>query len=213
MLVDAAQTLGHVPIDVDAQPIDLLASSGHKGLLGPLGTGFLYLRPGVEDELDSVRQGGTGSQSEQDVQPAVLPDKYESGNLNVLGIAGLAAGVSFVAEQGVAALSQQIGALADRLCDGLREVDGVTLFRGEEPVAFVMAYGGGTLGSVHPQSIGPTGQSFHTRGMAIGLVMDCFTRTLSIMTCTQSSTQGVSMAESDWYKSMNSVIIYVVGND
>ncbi|MEX2219292.1 MAG: aminotransferase class V-fold PLP-dependent enzyme [Phycisphaerales bacterium] len=88
-LVDAAQSLGHIPVDVRATSIDLLAFPGHKGLLGPLGTGGLYLRPGLEALVDPLREGGTGSRSELDTQPDNLPDKYEPGSQNALGIAGL----------------------------------------------------------------------------------------------------------------------------
>ncbi len=102
VLVDAAQSLGHVPIDVSRLPIDLLAAPGHKGLLGPLGTGVLYLRPGVEESLRPLRQGGTGTRSEEDRQPDELPEKYESGNLNAPGIIGLGAGVRWLLERGVA---------------------------------------------------------------------------------------------------------------
>ncbi len=95
-LVDAAQSLGHVPIDVQSLDADLLAAPGHKGLLGPLGTGVLYIRPGVERHLKPLRCGGTGSQSDEDRQPDVLPDKYESGNHNLAGLAGLAAATDFL---------------------------------------------------------------------------------------------------------------------
>ena len=78
--VDAAQSMGHVPLDVKTFEVDLVAAPGHKGLLGPLGTGVLYLRPGIERELKSFRCGGTGTQSDEDRQPDVLPDKYEPGN-------------------------------------------------------------------------------------------------------------------------------------
>lgn len=79
LLVDAAQSLGHVPVDVEAMGIDLLAFPGHKGLMGPPGTGGLYLRPGMEALVEPVRQGGTGSRSESDTQPTDLPDRYEPG--------------------------------------------------------------------------------------------------------------------------------------
>lgn len=101
LLVDAAQTLGHVPIDVQADLIDLLAFPGHKGLLGPLGTGGLYIRPGLEKRMQSVRQGGTGSLSEQDVQPDFLPDRFEPGSHNAIGIIGLSEGVQWILDQGV----------------------------------------------------------------------------------------------------------------
>ena len=93
-LVDAAQTAGHLPIDLRNLPVDILAAPGHKGLLGPLGTGVLYVRPGIEQRLASFRQGGTGTRSEDDMQPESLPDKYESGNHNAPGLAGLEAAVS-----------------------------------------------------------------------------------------------------------------------
>ena len=76
-LVDAAQSAGALPIDVKAMKIDLLAFPGHKALLGPLGTGGLYMREGLD--LETLREGGTGSQSEQEVQPDFLPDKYRAG--------------------------------------------------------------------------------------------------------------------------------------
>ena len=75
-LIDAAQTAGHVPIDLQALGVDLLAAPGHKGLLGPLGTGLLYVRPGVEKHLQTVRQGGTGSHSAADQPPLRLPANY-----------------------------------------------------------------------------------------------------------------------------------------
>src|SRR4051794_6478479 len=82
-VLDAAQSLGHVPIDVTSLGCHLLAAPGHKGLLGPLGTGVLYIAPSVEQQLLPLRQGGTGTKSDEDRQPDSLPDRYESGNLNV----------------------------------------------------------------------------------------------------------------------------------
>jgi cysteine desulfurase family protein len=95
-LVDAAQTAGHVPIDLQADGIDLLAFPGHKGLLGPLGTGALYIRPGLEGRMKPLRHGGTGSISEQDTQPEFMPDKFESGSHNAIGLAGLSEGVYWI---------------------------------------------------------------------------------------------------------------------
>jgi cysteine desulfurase family protein len=100
-VVDAAQSLGHIPIDIEADCIDLLAAPGHKFLMGPLGTGFLYLRPGMEKWVRPVREGGTGSVSELDRQPDFLPDKYESGSHNAPGILGLLEGVNWVLDQTV----------------------------------------------------------------------------------------------------------------
>ena len=90
-MVDAAQTAGLIPISVADLGIDLLAAPGHKGLLGPQGTGFLYIGPDIS--LRPLKEGGTGSQSELESQPDFLPDRMESGTLNTPGLAGLGAGV------------------------------------------------------------------------------------------------------------------------
>ncbi len=127
-LIDAAQTLGHLPLNVETTKADMIAAPGHKGLLGPLGTGILYLRPGIESQVEPLRQGGTGSASDEDRQPEVLPDRYESGNLNMPGIAGLAAGVDFILARGVENLRAHEQELVGRLLDGLREIRGVTTY-------------------------------------------------------------------------------------
>ena len=127
-LCDAAQTVGHAPVDMRALGVDFLAASGHKGLLGPLGTGVLAIRPQAAGQLHSVRQGGTGTQSESARQPDVLPSKFESGNLNVPGILGLAAGIEYLAERGLATIEIEGSALVERLLAGFREVDGLRVF-------------------------------------------------------------------------------------
>jgi cysteine desulfurase/selenocysteine lyase len=127
-LVDAAQTAGHLPIDLRNLPVDLLAGPGHKGLLGPLGTGFLYLRPGVESHLASFRQGGTGTRSEHDLQPESLPDKYESGNHNAPGLVGLEAAVSWLLSRGVNSVHDHAQALTRQLLGGLTGMPRLQLF-------------------------------------------------------------------------------------
>ncbi|WP_432800300.1 aminotransferase class V-fold PLP-dependent enzyme [Poriferisphaera sp. WC338] len=104
ILVDAAQTLGHLPIDVQHDGIDLLAFPGHKGLLGPLGTGGLYIRPGLEKQMRTYREGGTGSVSELDTQPEFMPDRFEPGSHNAIGIIGLSEGVQWILDRGVKSL-------------------------------------------------------------------------------------------------------------
>ncbi len=99
--VDAAQTAGIVPIDVQKAAIDCLAFTGHKSLFGPQGTGGLYIRKGLEKIIDPLMTGGTGSRSEFEAQPDFMPDKYESGTPNTIGYAGLYAGASFVLERSV----------------------------------------------------------------------------------------------------------------
>lgn len=127
LLVDAAQSLGHVPIDVDEIGADLLAAPGHKGLLGPLGTGLLYVGPGLESQLEPLRQGGTGTQSDDDHQPATLPDKFESGNHNVPGIVGLGAGIAYLLDRGLDTIQQHEAELTARLLDGLAGIAGLTI--------------------------------------------------------------------------------------
>lgn len=127
-LVDAAQTAGHVPINLRDLPIDILAGPGHKGLLGPLGTGFIYLRPGVESRLSSFRQGGTGTRSEDDAQPDSLPDKYESGNHNAPGLIGLEAALSWLLERGVDSIHEHAQGLVGQLLEGLTAIPRIQLF-------------------------------------------------------------------------------------
>ncbi len=132
-LVDAAQSLGHVPIDLRRLDVDLLAAPGHKGLLGPLGTGVLYIRPGVERELQPLRCGGTGTQSEEDRQPDNLPEKFEPGNHNLVGLAGLAAAAEFLRDETIEAVHAHHMQLASRLLNGLRETGGVTIHGPQTP--------------------------------------------------------------------------------
>lgn len=117
-LVDAAQTAGLVPIDVEKMKIDLLACSGHKSLYGPQGTGILYIRPGVD--LRPLKEGGTGTESESEDQPSTLPHRFESGTLNTPGIAGLGAGVSFVLAEGIEKIWKKEKRLTQQLLRGLR---------------------------------------------------------------------------------------------
>lgn len=126
-LLDAAQTAGDIPLDVGDLHVDLLAAPGHKGLLGPLGTGLLYLRPGIDSQIAPIRQGGTGTLSESDRQPDFLPDKLESGNLNVPGLAGLAAAGEFLAQQGIETIAGRVAGLTQRLIEGLRQIGGVAV--------------------------------------------------------------------------------------
>jgi cysteine desulfurase family protein len=127
-LVDAAQSAGHVPIDLKTLPADLLACPGHKGLLGPLGTGLLYIRPGLEDRLHSLRQGGTGSISESEFQPETLPDKYESGNHNAPGLVGLEAALAWLRERGLEETAAHERKLTAALLERLGEIPGVALY-------------------------------------------------------------------------------------
>lgn len=128
LLVDAAQSAGHLPIDFATLGADLLACPGHKGLLGPLGTGVLLIRGGVEDELRTVREGGTGSWSEEPRQPAALPDRFEAGSHNAPGLAGLRAGVEWLLKHGLPAIRAHELALCERLAARLDAIPGLTWY-------------------------------------------------------------------------------------
>ena len=129
VLVDAAQTAGVVPLDVSALGIDFLAFTGHKGLLGPSGTGGLVLGHRADAAgLRPFMRGGTGSRSESEEQPEDLPDKFESGTPNGAGIAGLAAGIRWVMAKSVAAIRAHEVSLTRQLADGLSAIPGVTVY-------------------------------------------------------------------------------------
>lgn len=121
-LVDVAQGLGHLPFDQAAIGADLVAFPGHKGLLGPQGTGGLSIAPGFDDRLATTREGGTGSIAELDAQPASMPEKFEAGSHNTIGIAGLAEGVAWLQRRGMAAERSHELTLINRTLDGLRDL-------------------------------------------------------------------------------------------
>jgi cysteine desulfurase / selenocysteine lyase len=127
-LIDAAQSAGHVPINVRELGADLVAFPGHKGLLGPLGTGVLYVRPGMEDRLPTVKEGGTGTVSEQPVQPADMPDKYEIGSHNAIGLAGLSEGVAWVLRRGVETIRRHDQKLCKTFLDTTAGVAGLSVY-------------------------------------------------------------------------------------
>lgn len=128
LLVDTAQSAGAIPIDMQRDGIDLLAFTGHKSLFGPMGTGGLVVGSRVDvSGIRPLAYGGTGSRSEEEHQPEFLPDRFESGTPNVVGLAGLRAGIAWVNERGVEAIRAEETALAGRLLEGLMAIDGVTV--------------------------------------------------------------------------------------
>jgi cysteine desulfurase/selenocysteine lyase len=154
LLVDAAQTAGAYPLDTEADQIDLLAFTGHKALGGPMGTGGLVVGPRVDpDRLRPLKQGGTGSRSEREEQPDFLPDRYESGTANAVGLAGLLAGVRWVQERGVEAIRQHEMILTARLLDGLRQIPGLTVLGGLDP-ARQTATVSFTVSGLQPSDVG-----------------------------------------------------------
>ena len=126
LIVDAAQTAGACPIDMTALGIDVLCFTGHKGLMGPQGTGGLCVREGLT--LRHWKVGGSGVQSYSRTHPTQMPTCLEAGTLNSHGIAGLSAALDFIAQVGVGAIHDRETALMRRFYEGVKEVPGVTVY-------------------------------------------------------------------------------------
>ncbi len=125
-LLDAAQTAGIYDINVKEMNIDLLALPGHKGLMGPQGTGILYIREGLD--VMHFKEGGTGSRSEDLTQPTMLPDRHESGTPNTPGIIGLGAGVQFILDEGIDKIRNHEKELTSYFINQLKEIDKVKIY-------------------------------------------------------------------------------------
>ncbi len=126
VLVDAAQTAGVIPIDVQKTGLDMLAFTGHKGLLGPTGTGGLYVRRDID--LKPLREGGTGSQSESDLHPTSMPERLEAGTMNSAGLAGLLEGINYILDHGIENIRQAEDNLRNHLWNSLLNLNGITLY-------------------------------------------------------------------------------------
>lgn len=125
VLLDAAQTAGHLPVDVDALGVDMLAFTGHKGLVGPQGVGGLWVREGIA--VEPLLHGGTGASSAPPEMPDAFPDRLEAGTQNGPGIAGLLAGVEWILAQGIDALRAHEREMKTRLLRGLERVEAVEI--------------------------------------------------------------------------------------
>ena len=149
-LVDAAQSAGVVPIDLGVVAIDFLAFPGHKALYGPTGTGALYVGPRSDGRIRTWREGGTGGDSSSPTQPMELPYLLEGGTPNVLGVAGLAAGVAWVAERGPERLRREEVALLEPVVDWAEAMDDWSVAGRWEPGTHV-----GALSLIAPESLAP----------------------------------------------------------
>ena len=127
-LLDAAQTIGHRKFDFRSVDYDLLAAPGHKSLLGPMGTGFLFAADDVAQHCDPLRFGGTGSTGNEFDQPKSCPQKFESGNLNLPGIAGMFAGIQWLETDEAIASSDRVDQLTQQLSNQLSEIEQVTVY-------------------------------------------------------------------------------------
>lgn len=125
-MVDGAQGAGHMDLDVRKNHIDILAAPGHKGLLGPQGTGFLYVRKGID--LKPLMEGGTGNRSCEEEQPRDFPEGYEAGTVNAPGIIALGTAAAFINKIGIEAIEEHERRLTEKLQKGLVGIKGVDLY-------------------------------------------------------------------------------------
>jgi len=134
LMVDTAQTAGVLSLDTAKTGIDLLAFTGHKGLLGPPGIGGLVIGDRIDTgQIEPLILGGTGSQSEKETQPEYLPDKFESGTPNIVGIAGLQAGLKWIAKRGIEAIRSHEKEITGILIDSLKDTTGIKLYGTLDP--------------------------------------------------------------------------------
>lgn len=165
-MVDAAQTAGLLPIDVQRMKIDLLACPGHKSLYGPQGTGFLYVSK--EINLKPLLEGGTGTDSESDRQPKGMPFCLESGTLNTPGIAGLGAGISFIMKEGLEKIWHRESKLTKYLMEGLQKIPGLKIYGSLKPEERVPVISF-NLNSVHPGQLAYLLDKIYNIGVRSGL--------------------------------------------
>ncbi len=150
-VIDGAQSAGAHPINLETLDPDVFCFTGHKSLYGPPGTGGLYIKKGIEPE--ALLFGGTGSRSETEYQPEFMPDRYESGTPNTLGLAGLKAGVEFIEETGLDRIIEHERGLADYLRRDLKEIPGLKLYepKPDEERLPVISF---TIDNLSPSEIG-----------------------------------------------------------
>ena len=123
LLVDAAQTAGVVPIDIEQLKVDFLVFTGHKALFGPQGVGGFYFND--DFDLEPLLEGGTGGSSKEKLNPDLYPDKYESGTLNTAGIAGLGAGIDFINQTNLTQIREHEMRLLEELTAGLQQIPAI----------------------------------------------------------------------------------------
>ena len=165
-VLDAAQTAGIIPINVKAIGCDLAAMPGHKGLYGPMGTGALYIADGVD--VQPLRRGGTGSSSQSVYQPDEMPERLESGTLNLPGIAGLRAGIEFVMQRGDAARKSE-RVLVEKLLFGLKTIPNARIL-GPQSAAGRVGVVSFNIGSMPSTDVA---DALNSRGIAVRAGLHC----------------------------------------
>ena len=163
-MVDCAQTVGSLPINVNQMHIDILAGAGHKSLFGPTGTGFIYLEENID--ISPIYLGGTGSLSESLNQPEFMPDMLETGTLNAVGIVGLGKGIDYVQEKGIEAIRDYQVELTFDCITKLEQIEDVKIYgpKDAQKRAGVVAFNIGKMDSQEVTSLLSDDYDIATRG-------------------------------------------------
>ena len=131
--VDASQTAGSLPINVTKDNVDILVFTGHKSLYGPQGTGGFYIRKGIETLIKPLERGGTGSRSEFEEHPDFMPDLFESGTPNTIGLAGLGAAAEYILKIGVDVIRKKEIGMTKMFLEGVSSIEGVRVYCNTDP--------------------------------------------------------------------------------
>lgn len=166
--VDCAQTAGVLPINLADSGIDYLCAAGHKGLYGPMGTGLLITSRG--SELATLIEGGTGTASAQAEQPLTMPDRMESGTQNMPGIAGLRAGIEFVASRGTDRILHHEMELVRRLYRRLSQLKGIRLYADEPTERYFAPVLSFNVGELSSEAVG---KKLNDHGIAVRTGLHC----------------------------------------
>ncbi|HOD75299.1 MAG TPA: aminotransferase class V-fold PLP-dependent enzyme [Syntrophorhabdaceae bacterium] len=169
LIVDACQTIGSLPIDMEVMKADILCFSGHKSLFSIQGVGALYVRSGIE--LTPLKFGGTGSKSESIQHPTFLPDRYECGTPNTPGIASLLGGLTFIEQEGLGTIMDRKRALRRMLVEGLRAIRGVEVYghKGPKDASF-LATAAFNIKGLLPSDVG---YELNRRSMYVRIGLHC----------------------------------------
>ena len=199
-IVDGAQSAGVIDIDVKRYNIDLLAFPGHKGLLGPQGTGGLYIGPGIQ--LETFKEGGTGSNSSSFEQPDFLPDRFESGTLNTPGIVGLNQGISYIFEEGIKNIRSKEESLTDCLLLELMKLPFITIYgnKSNERRCAVISF------NIENMDSSLVGYELNKRGIAVRTGYHCAPLIHKALGTTNYGTVRVSFGYFNTFEEIESLI-------
>jgi cysteine desulfurase family protein len=200
-IVDAAQSAGVIPIDVVYNNIDLLAFPGHKGLLGPQGTGGLFIAPNIQ--LETLKEGGTGSNSDSLQQPDFLPDRFESGTLNTPGIVGLYQGIQYIFDVGIENIRKKEEELTKYLLLELIKLPFIKIYgsKTSENRCAVISF------NIEGMDSSSLGYELNKRGIAVRTGYHCAPLIHKVLGTTNSGTVRVSFGYFNTFDEIDSLII------